>query len=205
MSIIEVTEMHTMIDIETISTSHRAGILSIGAVKFDLNTVFPDTVEKLHNLTAFYAVCRPDLRHYAADFDTIRFWINEALAGNRAAVDEVFSHSSSGIGFVKIDVALEKFGAFLNEEPASNWVWGHGSTFDISILENAYRYNCMDIPWGYRAPRDTRTILDETEVEIGNWGIKHHALHDAIAQAIAIQRALRIRNKAMELYRKSEI
>jgi len=68
------------------------------------------------------------------------------------------------------------------------YVWGNGATFDISILEAAYRQRGIPIPWAFWNIRDVRTIAalawphvkkDHTEFV----GVPHRALDDAKHQA----------------------
>jgi hypothetical protein len=67
-------------------------------------------------------------------------------------------------------------------------VWGNGATFDISILEDAYRQLDLEIPWKFWNVRDCRTVKDMYESARGGYekksgGTLHHALDDAKFQA----------------------
>jgi hypothetical protein len=74
-------------------------------------------------------------------------------------------------------------------------VWAHGATYDFPILETALARCRLDLPWGHRAPRDTRTlfcvapggkpevIVDETR--------KHDALYDCEVQVRQVCGALK--------------
>jgi len=72
--------------------------------------------------------------------------------------------------------------------PGDIYVWGNGSTFDISMLEHAFVQLGLHIPWKYYNIRDCRTIqmlaedlIDRNDVKFE--GEKHNALHDARWQA----------------------
>jgi hypothetical protein len=71
-------------------------------------------------------------------------------------------------------------------------IWSHGPSFDPPILTAAYKATGLPIPWHYRAPRDTRTIMEAAGMdphkglEPFTTGTHHHALDDAICQARAV-------------------
>ena len=69
-------------------------------------------------------------------------------------------------------------------------VWGHGSAFDMVILEHACRQIQQAVPWDYYNVRDTRTLYDLTDAELPNFS-GHHALYDAMKQAIGVQNCYR--------------
>ena len=60
-------------------------------------------------------------------------------------------------------------------------VWGNGSTMDITILQSAYEYFNMSIPWQYWAVNDVRTIVDlnpEIKKNCTFEGVKHNPIDD---------------------------
>ena len=65
-------------------------------------------------------------------------------------------------------------------------VWGNGIGMDISILENAYNYFNMLLPWKYWSVNDVRTIAAlKPEIKKNyKWdsGVKHSAVADCIYQ-----------------------
>lgn len=72
-------------------------------------------------------------------------------------------------------------------------VWGHGAAFDPPYLEALFHAVGLEVPWYYRAPRDTRTCFDmagiaehSPQLEKYRYGIFHHALHDTISESLAI-------------------
>jgi exodeoxyribonuclease VIII len=68
-------------------------------------------------------------------------------------------------------------------------MWGNGATFDISMLEDAYRQYEIEIPWKFWNVRDCRTVLDMYESIRGGFNKTvnrqgaHNALDDAKFQA----------------------
>jgi hypothetical protein len=65
-------------------------------------------------------------------------------------------------------------------------VWGNGSTMDITILESAYEYFGIEIPWKYWAVNDVRTIVDLNPSIKKNCefdcGVRHSAIADCLYQ-----------------------
>ena len=62
--------------------------------------------------------------------------------------------------------------------------------FDMVILEHACRQIQQAVPWDYYNVRDTRTLYDLTDAELPNFS-GHHALYDAMKQAIGVQNCYR--------------
>lgn len=89
-----------------------------------------------------------------------------------------------------IRVVLDEFRAFINEHSREPDVrpWGHGASFDLTILSTAYKLAGQDTPWRFGRERCFRTFR--------NWyghvvpyepekreGVHHNALDDAVFQA----------------------
>ena len=158
---------HAMIDLETMGTTPDSAIVSIGAVLFDprQNKVSEDT---------FY--CELDWEWQGREIDelTLDWWGDQ----NKEAREAL-----SGIDDIQIElVNLAKW------LPKDVKVWGNGATFDISMLEDAYRQYEIDIPWKFWNIRDCRTVLDMYESKRGGFnkksgGVLHNALDDAKYQA----------------------
>ena len=76
-------------------------------------------------------------------------------------------------------------------------VWGNGSTFDITILENAYKIiGDIPHPWKFWNIRDLRTLVNAASVigfnhkQLKHVGVYHDALADAVHQAKIAANAL---------------
>lgn len=71
-------------------------------------------------------------------------------------------------------------------------VWSHGINFDEPIWRYAANAVGRVVPWHHRATRDTRTLFALSGFDLSSVhnSIKHHALEDAKAQALAVQLAL---------------
>jgi len=158
---------HVMIDLETMGTTPASAIVSIGAVVFEprANIVTKKT---------FYA-----------ELD----WVEQ---GRRICpATQTWWESGNPIakaalnGLDDLKVTLEELAVWL---PRDCKVWGNGATFDISILEDAYRQLDLEIPWKFWNVRDCRTVKDMYESARGGYekksgGTLHHALDDAKFQA----------------------
>ncbi|APT31956.1 hypothetical protein MCBMB27_02665 [Methylobacterium phyllosphaerae] len=169
-----------MIDLETLSTRPDAMIRSIGAVAFG-----PDGLGAELSI-----VIDPAGAVGHIDPETVAWWL-----GQSGVARHVLSAAYPGER-VPLAHALQRFCWFLNDlnvPPAKVRVWGHGSSFDLPIIESAFRACGHPIPWNHSAARDTRTILELAEVKIATpEAAKHDALGDARAQALAVIEAARI-------------
>lgn len=172
-----------MIDTETLGTRPGAAILSIGAVMFD-----PDGLGE-----TFYAPI--DLSSCAAaglaiDSATVLWWMQQSDEARAAA----FPADAAPLQQV-----LLAFQAWFVAQGA-RYPWCHGATFDVPLLDAAFKACGLTTPWEFWNVRDTRTLYDVAGVKVDRKsGTHHHALDDAINQADAAARALRIlgANKAL--------
>lgn len=167
---------HCMIDIETMGTTPNSAIVAIGAVMFDpVSGVIQKTDE------AFYRELAWRCQNRRIDPDTQKWWDKQSYDARTCLT-----------GVTSLVDALAELAAWL---PKACRVWGNGATFDICILENAYRRlniklsddDKIDIPWKFWNIRDCRTILDMYQSSIAGLGVmgakEHNALGDAIHQA----------------------
>lgn len=163
---------HLMIDLETLSTAPNAVILQIGAVRFD-----PMTCEVGNSLQINVDIDSCLRLGMKIDDATFRWWMRQADTARLSVAGE------STASIVAALISLKQFAEFEIEA-----VWSHGASFDIPILENAFRVANLDVPWHYRAPRDTRTLFWLAE-QMRNWQPQptedraHTAAADAVAQA----------------------
>ncbi len=169
---------HCMVDIETLATDEDAAILSIGACMFH-----PDGEV---NRKGFYTVVDLDSQQIGTGYGrkvaakTLYWWMEQ----NDIAWKAVFRASTK----LHLDSALGSLGCWFAERNGQ-YIWSHGSNFDLVILAHAYRTRAMTLPWHYRNTRDTRTLFWLAR-DMGaplphktRPGDKHHALGDAIRQA----------------------
>lgn len=171
---------HCMIDLETLDLIPSAKIVSIGAVIFDPR--YGKIGDRFYRELDYKA--QKDRTHSK---DTVSWW-----KGQPTAIRKQLQ------GKTPLESALIDLNSFL---PSDVKVWGCGPTFDISILEDAYRSLDSEIPWKFWNVRDVRTIRDIYENNRGGWGknaakANHNALDDAHRQAEEVNKLWR---KIMEI------
>lgn len=163
-----------MIDIETLGTSPRAPIISIGARMFDRQTW------ELGD--SFYMKAAPDLSRYSADFSTIQWWLGQSEAARAE-----FANSGLSLHF-----ALTGLTYAIAKKWKPQAVWAMPPTFDVVILENAFRTEGVAVPWAYDASRCVRTVCDLAKLpkeERAKAVVEHNALADCDAQILTLKAA----------------
>lgn len=170
-----------MIDLETLSTHTNAAIIEIGAVEFNKET--GEVGEKFNVIIEPSDWCKND-RH--VDGETIQWWFKQTNDARKRFVTK-----QKDIEYCTLKLALEKLRYFIMDcdtvdDDKDVVVWGNGSTMDITILESAYEYFDIEIPWKFWSVNDVRTIVDlnpivKTETKF-NTGIQHSAVGDCLHQ-----------------------
>lgn len=172
---------NVMIDIETLSTYKNAAIIEIGAVEFNKYT--GEIGETFDIIIKPSDWCRND-RH--VNGETIQWWLKQS---NEAR--ERFTTKQTDVDYCTLEDALNKLNYFIIDcDSVSDYknvvVWGNGSSFDIAILEDAYNYFDIDLPWKFWSVNDVRTIVDlnpkiKEKCKFES-GIKHSAVSDCLHQ-----------------------
>lgn len=159
-----------MVDLETLGTSARAPIISIGAVYFDpqskvLGSTFYIAVTRESNLKA----------GRVEDADTVMWWDRQSPEARKVLTDP---------NAIALPEALKLFGEFMSRETGVK-LWGNGSDFDNVILIDAYAQCGIPAPWKFYNNRCYRTVknLIKGQPLAVRRGTHHHALDDAITQA----------------------
>lgn len=167
---------NAMIDTETLGTTPGSVILSIGAVMFGqagLGATFYAPV--------FLQSCT-DVG-LTVDPNTITWWMRQSDEARAAA----FCADAAPLPQV-----LQDFSDWFVSQGAQR-PWCHGATFDVPLLDAAYKACGMTPPWKYWSVRDTRTLYDLAGVKVDRTnGTHHNALDDARTQAEAAVKALNI-------------
>ena len=171
------------IDIESMSVASTASIISIGAVKFDTTTpgvlgvpLDPNDQPYQH----FY--CTIPLQSsidagLTVDGKTVEWWMEQSEDAKKALMEEPRW---------ELEKALSELHIWFGHESLP--VWGLGSDFDNVVLTNAYRKLGGQPPWRFRHNRCLRTMRAlYPDVEYVAPELKHHALSDALSQALQIQ------------------
>lgn len=165
-----------MIDTETLGTTPGSAILSIGAVMFGMDGL-GETFYAPISLGSCAAV------GLSIDPATVQWWMEQSDQARAAA----FPTDAAPLQQV-----LLAFQAWYIAQEA-RYPWCHGATFDVPLLDAAFKACGLTPPWEFWSVRDTRTLYDVAGVKVDRKsGTHHHALDDAINQAEAAARALRI-------------
>lgn len=162
---------HIMIDLETLDTKPTTVILSIGAVAFD-----PFTGDERGRFYEEIDAQGQIDQGRTVSADTLKWWMGQDNGVIKLEGERDLGHA--------LHLLYEFFGLAECYE-----TWGNGSTFDVSIMEDAYRSFNMEAPWKFWAVRDMRTIVALVGKEDWSGGTNHNALDDAIHQAGVVSRA----------------
>lgn len=165
-----------MFDLETLDTKPSAVILSLGAVKFDPRQKGIDPDAPRLNLRI--SIDDQSAIGRTTSDATLEWWSQQSKEAQDAAFNDE--------GRISLEDAIDQFHKFVWN---SERVWSQGS-FDVNIMEHLYTSLSKPYSWQYWQVRDSRTLFDFIDGNMDR--SKHHnALEDAIAQAEAVQRALR--------------
>ena len=159
---------------EGLATGPETCILTIAAQGFDPfgNGYYPERF--------YYA--RVDLESQPdrkIEQGTIEWWATQPAIVR----DEAFNEE----GRIPLDQALDELGKLIWH---SKRIWAQGPTYDMTILEHAYKsYNKL-IPWQYYSVCDSRTVL-KLWPGLPKPPTSHHALEDCRRQIGLLQDTLR--------------
>lgn len=175
----------TMVDLETMGNGTDAAICSIGAVKFD-PAAHPSTDAE------FYA--HVNLQSAQGDggkidAETVLWWMAQSAQATAAITRQDDA--------VHIHDALLRFETFYQ---GSDGIWAAPSTFDIPILQSAFkRMGLTDAPWNFRQIHCWSTVRRLLKIPKAPNAEEHHALADARAQVIAFRQGWHALKKASHL------
>jgi hypothetical protein len=163
---------HLMIDIEGLGTGPDAAILTIAAQSFDpFGTGYYDR--------HYYArVTLESQENRRIQDDTLAWWATQPEAQNEAFAED---------NRVPLDQALDELYKLAWQH---DYIWAQGPTYDINILEHAYKSYNKTQPWQFYRIRDSRTVLSL-------WPgrpvppTSHHALEDTRKQINILQQTLK--------------
>lgn len=159
-----------MIDLETLGTAADAVILSIGAVKFNLETGEIDD-------EGFYASVSIDSNldlGRRIQEDTLLWWLKQDIAAQ-----SVFHEAK-----VDLSSALTDLSDWIGDDSYSPW--SNGAEFDLPMLAHAYSQLKIEVPWKFWNSNCFRTykkLPGAKAVKVPFTGTKHNALADAHHQA----------------------
>lgn len=179
-----------MLDLETLSSSPRAMVLSIGALMFDLDV--PLHVETLDDfmINHMFGDCffmrfkQQPGREISPD--TVAWWVRQG----KAAIDKAFDLANR---FDTRDALVNSFYDWYKRH-SPEACFAYPATFDHVILQNLYDDYGLDNPISYSRQLDMRTIVKLLDIPKPNnlpeWLVPHDPVHDCVAQALWITEAL---------------
>lgn len=171
-----------VVDVETMSLRKDAAIVSIAAVAFDSAAGFDTTGHSYTGVYVVVSLASSVLAGLHVDDKTVGWWRD----ADPRARGEIESGPSVPVG-----AALARVFEFIGP---GRRVWGHGSSFDVAVLEQSAAILGIRVPWSYRDVRDTRTLFWIAEERgwvnpLRLWKTAHVAAIDALAEALAVQSA----------------
>jgi hypothetical protein len=162
-----------MIDLEGLGTGPDTTILTIAAQAFD---PFGQGYYDQHYYARVTLESQPDR---SIQQSTIDWWATQPVL----AKEEAFGETNR----IPLEQALDEVGRLIWR---AKRVWSQGPTYDMNILEHAYKSYGKSIPWQFYSVRDSRTVF-------GLWpGLpkpptSHHALEDCRRQIDLLQKTLK--------------
>jgi hypothetical protein len=163
---------HLMIDIEGLGTGPDAAILTIAAQSFD-------PFGTGHYDRHYYArITLESQENRRIQDDTLAWWATQPEAQQEAFAED---------NRIPLDQALDELYRLAWQH---DYIWAQGPTYDINILEHAYKSYNKTQPWQFYRIRDSRTVLSL-------WPgrpvppTSHHALEDTRKQIDILQQTLK--------------
>lgn len=155
-----------MIDIETWSHKSNGVIVSIGAVRFDMETgeigdILYINIDPQSCIDVGLTISS----------ETVWWWMQQ----DKAAINKLSEMKEN------IEYALKRLSLFVRED---SFLWGNSARFDLGMLNNAYDACGMKLPWKYWQERDVRTLVSfnpEIKKSIVN-DLSHDAISDCLYQ-----------------------
>ena len=165
--------MDLMIDLEGLGTGPDTTILTIAAQAFDpFGTGY-------YNQQYYARITLESQPNRSIQQDTIGWWATQPAA----ARDEAFMEE----GRIDLDQALDSLGKLIWH---ANRIWAQGPTYDMNILEDAYKSYNKPLPWQFYKVRDSRTVFS-LYPGLPKPPTTHHALEDCRRQIDMLQLTLR--------------
>ena len=158
------SKVNVMVDIETLDTERTAVILSIGAC-----TMAPFTGA----LTFYEEIMIVGQENRTQSQGTIDWWKTQS--------------NYPGQGIRTLPAVLTSFSRDISSLRAEPIIWCKGTDFDTAILSHAYKQFDMEVPWKYNSVRDFRTMKKLFPVHMVSNPNAHHALGDALHQAMELK------------------
>lgn len=160
---------HLMIDIEGLATGPDTTILTIAAQSFD---PFSTGYYERHYYSRITLESQEDR---AIDEGTLEWWSTQP----KAAFDEAFGEDNR----VPLSDALDELYRLAWQH---DFIWANGPTYDMNILEHAFKSYNKSLPWKFYKVRDARTVYSLWS-DCPKPPTSHHALEDCKRQIDMLQ------------------
>ena len=161
-------ESHVMIDLETLGIDNDSVILSMGMVRFNINT--GEILDKKY-LKFNPRSC--EILGMKISFKTVSWWMNQ----NDEAIEHAFK--GDGVDINDIVPAVKSFASI------DDYVWAKSPSFDLEKINYVFKMLGSVVPWMFYNERDVRTInwVGEDDSKIVPFeGVAHNPLDDCIHQ-----------------------
>jgi hypothetical protein len=165
-----------MIDIEGLATTPDAVILTIAAQSFN-----PFGKGYYDNRFFYARVTLESQEDRAINEATVEWW-----ATQKEAQLEAFNENNR----ISLEDALDGLHKIAWQH---DFIWANGPTYDINILEHAYRSKNKKQPWQYYKIRDARSIYS-LYPGLAKPATSHHALEDCKRQIDMLQSTFKYLN-----------
>ena len=156
-----------MIDLETLGTCNNAVIIQIGACYFDRAT------GKIGKKLLINVDVESSLKKgFEVEAHTLYWWLEQSEDARQSLIKK------KGVSVI---AAIKKINTFLKD---SECIWSH-ATFDYVKIEHHLNKLGIKPTFGYRSPRDLRTLVDITDIDLSEYhfdGVQHNALDDCLHQ-----------------------
>lgn len=172
-----------VIDIETLGTKENAVIVSIGALIFNRSDA-PGTFKAEFDIR----VDIDDQPGRIIEPGTVKFWMKPGM-------EEARKMAFNGPKGIRLGLALKQLDDFIKEHKP-NEAWACSPSFDMSILQNAYRAHRQEFPimfWKWSCVRTMENFFYGKNTrkagginDLG--GVAHDALDDCKMEALVLQK-----------------
>jgi hypothetical protein len=167
-----------MLDLETLATTADAVILSIGAVRFDLDTGVVCDGTNAPGSFFYSAISIDSQKARTISSSTLAWWFMQCADAQKVFFDP---------DMVSLEDALADLAEWIDPRPGTEpTVWSNGGDFDLPMLTHAYDQAGLEQPWKPYAGRCYRTYKNlpgARAIKVERQGLHHNALDDAIFQA----------------------
>jgi hypothetical protein len=145
--------LELMIDLETLATTAKSVVLSIGILPFDDKGPRMDMGRTYYPSFCQQTDDRGGERPREISLGTLQFW---AMQSGEAAAG-VFVPESQRLLVHQVAADLHDY---VTQKVRPTSVWANGDLFDLGILDDLFGWG-DDRPWKYDAPSDLRTLMKE--------------------------------------------